>query len=67
LKVKRWGKPNVVHNANKKILEVRQKGGMNRQANNQTQDFKHAHCESKDILKMMLKKEWLYNLFKMFF
>jgi hypothetical protein len=29
-------------------------------------DFKHAQYESKAILKMMLEKEWLCNMFEMF-
>jgi hypothetical protein len=29
-------------------------------------DFKHVQCESKAILKMMLEKKWLYNMFEMF-
>jgi hypothetical protein len=30
------------------------------------QDFKHAWCEFKTMSKMMLEKEWLCNLSKMF-
>jgi hypothetical protein len=67
VRVKGWGKPNLVHNANKKISKVKQKGGMIRWANNQTQDLKHAYCKSKGMLELMLEKEWLYSLSKMLF
>jgi hypothetical protein len=31
-------------------------------APNLAKDFKHAQCKSKNMLKMMLEKEWSWNL-----
>jgi len=70
--IKGWERANLVRNAMKKTFQSKRYKKMTRQANNQTptpspaQDFKHIQNESKVISKMIIVKEWLCNLFKMF-
>jgi hypothetical protein len=67
-KRQRMGEVNLVRNIEKKIFEGKRKHGMIRRANNQApvlgfaQDFKYIWCESEDMLKMMLEKEWWCSL-----
>jgi len=67
-KAKGWGRVNPVCNKNIYISKDRQKHGMigrtyNKAfAPNPAQDFKHAQCKSKNMLKMMLEKEWSWDL-----
>jgi hypothetical protein len=72
-KTKGWGRPNMVHNTQEKTFEGKWKHEMIRWANSQASVLSLAHdsswCESKDMSKMMLEKEWscsslLYKLFK---
>jgi hypothetical protein len=59
---KGWGKPNKVNNAKEKTYEGKWKHGMIGRVDSQAftpglaQDFK---CESEDMSKMMLGKDWL--------
>ncbi len=68
-KANEWERPNLVRNAKEKTLEGRQKGGMTGQTKKQTfaprftQDLKCAWCKLKVMSKMMLKKEWLCNIY----
>jgi transketolase N-terminal domain/subunit len=61
-----------MHNKKYKTSKVKKKNGMIGQAKSHAlglglaHDFKHAQYESKVILKMMLKKEWLCNMFELF-
>jgi hypothetical protein len=51
-RIKRWERPNLVHNVVEKTSKSRRKKGMIGHANNQvhvanpTNDFKHVQCES---------------------
>jgi hypothetical protein len=71
-KANRGGRPNLFCIAKKKTFEAKCKKKMTRRPNNQvpihglTQDLKCAQCKSKGKSKMMLKKEWLCNISKMF-